>query len=332
MLRRFVSDPATAFFPMLSTIETQALARDIRANGLRASIIRTSEGILDGRSRAVACQLAGVPLRFEQFTGTRKEAIELAWSANFVRRHLDASQAAAAFELRCRSDADFAATVAEVKAEATARQRSGIGEGGSGGRGKRKTSANKLAKVSAHPTLDMLAKSHRTNRAYLEVAAKLPDDQLAALRDGEIKMSDVFRDKSIKKHDQDLANSDLVPDDEFERNDDFIKLATDHVRKIISTEIIVRALSRQSIIFLFRERDGEAGRKLKELRQKHFTSFAAELNEQLDDAFKRKLNAGEAATGRADRPAVQERNLATNNQTLLQAEVLPDEEELATAN
>jgi hypothetical protein len=252
--------------------------------------------------------------------------MEFAWSANFVRRHLDASQAAAAFELRCRCDADFAARVNAIKAEAAARQKSGKGEDGSGGRGKRKTSANNLAEVSAHPTLDRLAKSHSTNRTYLEVAATLPDDQLAALRDGEIKMSDVIREKAVKKHEQDLAHSNLVSDDEFERNDDFIRLATDYVRKMISTDPLVRALSRQSIIFLYRERDGEAGEIVKELSRKHFTNFKDELNARLDDVFNRKLNVREAATGQAACPAVERRNLTIGDQSLAEDEVSRDEE------
>ena len=174
MLRRFLSDPAAAVFPRHGETELQELVNDIRVNGLQTPITCTPKGILDGRGRAVACQLAGVPLRFEQFSGTDQEAMVFAWSANFVRRHLDASQAAAAFELRCRCDADFAARVNAIKAEAAAQQKSGKGEGGSGGRGKRKTSAKNLAEVSGHPTLDRLAQFHSTNRAYLEYRRKTP--------------------------------------------------------------------------------------------------------------------------------------------------------------
>jgi hypothetical protein len=326
MLRRYLSDPAAAFFPMLPATELKGLVEDIRANGLRVPIIRTDVGILDGRSRALACQQAGVPLRFERFTGTRQQAMEFAWSANFVRRHLNASQAAAAFELRCRCDPDFAARVAAIKADAAARQKSGKGEGGSGGRGKRKTYANNLAEVSGHPTLDRLAKTHGTNRAYLEVAAKLPNDQLAALRDGEIKMSDVIREKAIKKHEQDLVHSDLVSDDEFESNDDYVKIATDHVRKEFSPDPLVRALSRQSITYIYRERDGEAGEIVKEVKRKHYTNLKDELNARLGEAFQRKLNARETARGQAARPALERRNLTTGDHSLAQDEVSPDEE------
>ena len=147
-------------------------------------------------------------------------------------------------------------------------------------------------------------------------------------------MTHVIRERAIKKHEQDLANSELLTDDEFERNDDLVKLATDGVCKMFSPENIVKAMSRRSIIFLYRNRDGDAGRIVKELRTKHYTNLGRELNAALDDAFIKTLNANEAATGQADRPAktVKQRNVTKNDQTVRQSEVSPNEEESAAAN
>ncbi len=116
-------------------------------------------------------------------------------------------------------------------------------------------------------------------------------------------------DKAIATYERSVRNPDAVPDDEFERDEDLIKLATDYLRKSIPTKIIIKALSRKSIIFLYHERDGEAGKIWKELLQKHFTAFKDELNVKLDDAFNNRLNAKVATTGQADRPTVERRRI-----------------------
>ena len=59
--------PIAAIFPLMGEDELQALADDIRDNGLRNPILRFEGKILDGRNRLTACRLAGVEPRFEEF-------------------------------------------------------------------------------------------------------------------------------------------------------------------------------------------------------------------------------------------------------------------------
>lgn len=197
-IRHRFDHPACQLFPRLGDNQLRELAADIKANGLRNPIVLRKGRVLDGRNRLLACELADVMPINTEFTGTQQEAFAFAWSQNFTRRHLDPSQAAAAVELRKRQDEDFAAEISTMQAEANAKQTAGKGADGSGGRGRKKTLANELAKVSGHRTLDRLAKSCGTNRAYLDVAAKLADHELEELRDGKKKMPEVIREQKRK--------------------------------------------------------------------------------------------------------------------------------------
>ncbi len=82
-------------FPMLGDDELQALADDIRQNGLKSPIvIDQHERIIDGRNRAAACAIANVKPIFEPFVGTDAEILSLVVSLNVHRRHLTESQRA----------------------------------------------------------------------------------------------------------------------------------------------------------------------------------------------------------------------------------------------
>jgi ParB-like chromosome segregation protein Spo0J len=86
--------PAANIFPMMAGDELQALADDIKANGLRHPITKTTDGqLLDGRNRAAACKLAGIEPEYESYDG---DALTLVVSENVRHRHLGASQKAIA--------------------------------------------------------------------------------------------------------------------------------------------------------------------------------------------------------------------------------------------
>jgi ParB-like chromosome segregation protein Spo0J len=97
--RERVVHPDADLFPMLPDDELQALADDIKANGLVNPIIlmdgeyegRSVEFIVDGRNRLKACELAGIEPRFERVEG---DAATLAVSLNTKRRNLEKQQLA----------------------------------------------------------------------------------------------------------------------------------------------------------------------------------------------------------------------------------------------
>ncbi len=86
--------PIAEIFPLMVGDDLQALADDIRENGLREVIVCHEDGrILDGRNRYLACEIAGVEPQF----GTREDdGFLAAWvvSKNLHRRHLSDAQRA----------------------------------------------------------------------------------------------------------------------------------------------------------------------------------------------------------------------------------------------
>jgi hypothetical protein len=107
--------PAAELFPPLSEAELRELAEDIRANGLRTSIVTCGGGeLIDGRNRLDALALAGLlyatdgHLHLKTWTGTRwaelsgdkidfqhvhgADPYAIALSFNVHRRHLTAEQ------------------------------------------------------------------------------------------------------------------------------------------------------------------------------------------------------------------------------------------------
>lgn len=87
--------PFSKLFPMLGDDELQALAEDIRVNGLEVAIlIDTKDRIIDGRNRAAACAIAGVEPVYEPFVGNDAAILKKVISLNVHRRHLNESQRA----------------------------------------------------------------------------------------------------------------------------------------------------------------------------------------------------------------------------------------------
>ena len=83
---------ACAVWPEMSPAELRDLSNDIFANGLREPITLTPNGqLLDGRNRALACQMAGVEPTTEVYSG---DPVLYSLSKNKHRRHLTTDQIA----------------------------------------------------------------------------------------------------------------------------------------------------------------------------------------------------------------------------------------------
>ena len=82
--------PVAKLFPMLADNELQALASDIKANGLQQPCVMQGGVLLDGRNRLAACKLAGVEPRFTTYDGDSPVAFII--GVNLQRRHLTVSQ------------------------------------------------------------------------------------------------------------------------------------------------------------------------------------------------------------------------------------------------
>ena len=160
-------------FPLMPESELQLLADDIRDRGLNDTI-KTFEGkILDGRNRQTACTLAGVQPRYEEFTGSRVDALRYVWSENYHRRHLTSSQGAGCTD-------DYETQLAGVlKAEAKERQKKGGSKGGKAS-GRQRRGEMKAGQRIDQPSRDnsqrtdaKIAKSAGTNRQYVADVRKI---------------------------------------------------------------------------------------------------------------------------------------------------------------
>jgi hypothetical protein len=86
--------PLSAAFPAMSADDYQALKNDIEANGQREPVIVLDGMVLDGWHRYRACAELGI--KPQQFTFGGGDPVAFVLSHNLHRRHLTASQRAAA--------------------------------------------------------------------------------------------------------------------------------------------------------------------------------------------------------------------------------------------
>ena len=177
--------PAADLFPLMPDDELQALADDIAANGLNQRIVMYDGRILDGRNRALACEMAGVEIQTIQWDDPGCGPVAWVVSQNVRRRHLTATQRAAlAVDL-----------LPELEAEAKDRQ------------GKRTDleSQDLVQKVApSGKARDAAADLVQVNRQYVSDAKKIAAESpelLSQMRAGEISLRDAQRDvKKVVQH------------------------------------------------------------------------------------------------------------------------------------
>ena len=96
-MSRWPVHPAAAVWPMLPEEELRALADDIKANGLRQSLVLTPSGeLLAGRNREKACDLVGIEPSTTVYDG---DPFAFVLSENKTRGHWSVPQRAMATAL-----------------------------------------------------------------------------------------------------------------------------------------------------------------------------------------------------------------------------------------
>lgn len=85
--------PLCTLFPRIEGAEFDALVADVKANGLRESIVLHDGMILDGGNRYRACLEAGINPTFKDYQGD--SIVQFVLSANLHRRHMTPGQQAA---------------------------------------------------------------------------------------------------------------------------------------------------------------------------------------------------------------------------------------------
>lgn len=86
--------PLSAAFPSMPADDIKALADDILTHGQHEPGMILDDMVLDGWHRYLACQIAGLPFDAEQYPDD--DPVKFVLSQNLHRRHLTASQRAAA--------------------------------------------------------------------------------------------------------------------------------------------------------------------------------------------------------------------------------------------
>lgn len=190
MGNRYEFHPIAKIFPMMNEDELQSLIYDIQTNGLKETVLLYEGKILDGRNRAEACWKLGIEFATKIFTGTFEEAIAYVWSYNFVRRHLNSSQAAMAGSMRDTLLHEFNETreAAKERQEATIPQKGqkgfrSVGEIIPPHSGQpdlfqevfKEKPTQKKKKSSVLKTREVRAVAYGTNPKYVDAADKIRD-------------------------------------------------------------------------------------------------------------------------------------------------------------
>lgn len=172
--------PYAKLFPMMSDEDIEALADDIKANGLRnAIVVDADDRIIDGRNRYRACQMAGVEPTIEAMDLDDRETLAFVISTNLKRRHLSESQRA-----------DIAAKIANTKV---------------GGDRKSKNQSRNLDAgpvVSMQDAADMMNVSRASVAAAKKVHDKGSPELQAAVSSGDVKVSRAAKIADLPKSQQ----------------------------------------------------------------------------------------------------------------------------------
>lgn len=118
--------PAAEAFPLdIASAKFDALVEDIKANGLRESVVLDSEGrLIDGRHRLAACKRLGIEPKITTYEG---DAVAYVISTNLHRRHLtDEQRVAAAAMLANLSKGQTTATTDDATTQEAAAKLFGV--------------------------------------------------------------------------------------------------------------------------------------------------------------------------------------------------------------
>jgi len=166
----------------------QNLTEDIRAHGLHDPIVLFERRILDGRSRAIACESAGVVPRYVEFHGTREEALMFVVSHNLMRRHLTKQAIADTFveaeDFNLHYELDEPTRPSDIKMSApkprTASSRE-LAKAAGGAVSREMINATRKVKEKAEPELQEAGKKGRIGVQDAAKAADLPAEQQKAI-------------------------------------------------------------------------------------------------------------------------------------------------------
>lgn len=201
-MQEYEVHPYAMVFPPMKADDSAALIEDIGRVGLREPIILYNGAILDGRNRYRACINAAVKPHFTTFEGTDDEALDLVFSKNFARRHLDESQRAMVSARRSQMMAERAAKE-EANFVANLPQKSGRGRPSKGAGAV--VNSDKAAAKSANV-------SERSTRKARKVIDKGTPELVAAVDDGKLSVDAAAKIADLPPDEQKHVLADPTPE------------------------------------------------------------------------------------------------------------------------
>lgn len=191
--------PYALIFPPMSKTDFDALAEDMRANGLRDPITLYGGKIVDGRNRYRACANLGIAPRFDTFDGSDEDALAFVISKNLARRHLNEAQRALVADslsnLKDGQRADQAAQICAPVSQEAAAQKLNVS--------RRSVQTARVVKQTAAPEVVKAVEDGKLSLNAAAAIAKLPE------HDQQKVMADDRPDRAIKKVARDRREREL---------------------------------------------------------------------------------------------------------------------------